>query len=141
MLNCLLVPVAVVIAILSFPGGCDMAEQLRRQLGERIKKLRQANGLTQAQLAEIVGLSDEFVSRIERGAKAPSIETMDKLARTFSVPVRALFDFSSSSNPELGPAAEKLMLLATTASEDNLEVILELAAVAQRHLVGRPDNL
>ena len=63
-----------------------------KQLGMRIKELRVSAGLTQALLAERVQLSDEFVSRLERGIKAASVTTLERIAGALGVDVKDLFD-------------------------------------------------
>lgn len=45
----------------------DKNEQLLQTIGQAIAKYRQASGLTQAQLAEMLGISNDAVSRMERG--------------------------------------------------------------------------
>ena len=72
-----------------------MTSNLQTLLGARIKKLRNSAGLTQAQLAERVDISDEFLSRMERGAKAPSLHTAEKVARALGVSMKELFDFDA----------------------------------------------
>ena len=52
---------------------------VRRVFPARLKRLRQAAGVGQAQLAERVGVSTEFVSRMERGKTLPSLVTLGKL--------------------------------------------------------------
>lgn len=42
--------------------------------------LRQANKMTQEELAECVGLSIESISNIERGIHGPSFDNLEKLA-------------------------------------------------------------
>ena len=44
----------------------DKNEQLLQTIGQAIAKYRQASGLTQAQLAEMLGISNDAVSRMER---------------------------------------------------------------------------
>lgn len=66
---------------------------LKKQLGRRIALLRQKVGLTQAQLAEKVGYSIEFVSLVERGINSPSVEGCGRIAKTLNVSVKDLFDF------------------------------------------------
>ena len=72
-----------------------MTSNLQILLGARIKELRNRAGLTQAQLAERVEISDEFLSRMERGAKAPSLHTAEKVARSLGVSMKELFDFDA----------------------------------------------
>jgi len=54
--------------------------------------LRQAAKLTQAKLAEKSGYSVEFISLVERGINAPSVEGCERIAKTLHVSVKDLFD-------------------------------------------------
>lgn len=56
-----------------------------KAIGTRIKEAREAKGLTQEQLAEIVGLSSTHISVIERGVKAPKLETFIEIANALDV--------------------------------------------------------
>ena len=66
---------------------------LKKQLGKRIAFLRRTAKLTQAQFAEKTGYSIEFVSLVERGINAPSVEGCGRIAKTLKVSVKDLFDF------------------------------------------------
>ena len=66
---------------------------LKKQLGKRIAELRQTAELTQAQFAEKSGYSIEFISLVERGINAPSIDGLERIAKTLRVPVKDLFAF------------------------------------------------
>lgn len=62
-------------------------------LGQRVRKLREANGWTQMELAERTGLSNQSISMIElgkRGAKNPPLSTIQILARAFGITVDEL---------------------------------------------------
>lgn len=63
-------------------------------LGARIKELRKRRGLTQDQLAEQVDLATRYVSQIEVGRNAPSLEVIDNIAHVLGVEIKSLFDFS-----------------------------------------------
>lgn len=54
-------------------------------LGEKVRKLREAQGLTQAKLARQVGLSDSLIAQIETGKAQPSLNTLDRLADVLGV--------------------------------------------------------
>ena len=56
------------------------AEPLAVRLPRNISKQRQALGLTQAQLAERLGVDTETLSRFERGKHLPSLLTLERLA-------------------------------------------------------------
>lgn len=54
-------------------------------IGENIKNLREARGLTQAQLGDAVGVSDKAVSTWESGKREPRMGVVEKLAAFFGV--------------------------------------------------------
>jgi len=64
-----------------------MALSLRRQFGTRLKGIRLERKLTQEQFAELVGISVEFLSLIERGINAPSFEVLEQITKGLRVPV------------------------------------------------------
>lgn len=64
--------------------------KVRRQIGENIRALRKAAGLSQERLAEKADLHPVYISQVERGAKAVSVEALWKLSRALSVPLRDL---------------------------------------------------
>jgi transcriptional regulator with XRE-family HTH domain len=66
---------------------------LKKQLGKRIATLRQTAKLTQAKLAEKSGYSIEFISLVERGINAPSVDGCERIAKTLHISVKDLFDF------------------------------------------------
>lgn len=63
-------------------------------LGTRIKALRQAKGLTQAQLAERCGYEPLTVSRFERGTYAPGIDTLAAIAEVLGITMQDFFSES-----------------------------------------------
>jgi transcriptional regulator with XRE-family HTH domain len=65
--------------------------ELARQFGQEVRTRRRARGLTQAQLAEAAGLSEEWVRRMERGGGTPSFETLEAMGTALGVPVGELF--------------------------------------------------
>ncbi len=54
-------------------------------LGERIIQLRKATGLSQEQLAEIVGVSRQAISKWETDQSIPELEKVLLLSKTFSI--------------------------------------------------------
>jgi len=66
------------------------------RFGTRLRELRVAAGLTQAELAEKAGISVNFISLVERGLKSPTLSTMERLAAALKVPIIELFRFDSA---------------------------------------------
>jgi transcriptional regulator with XRE-family HTH domain len=54
--------------------------------GERIKKFRDAKGLTQEEFSEALGISQSYLAQIETGIRQPSREFLKKLNKVFKVP-------------------------------------------------------
>lgn len=71
------------------------ADGFKRLFGRRLRDLRKAKAHTQEQLAEAVGCSTEYVSRVERGLVSPSFEMIVRLADALGVRPQALFDFEA----------------------------------------------
>lgn len=61
-----------------------------KAIGTRIKEARESKRFTQEQLAEIVGLSTTHISVIERGVKAPKLETFIEIANALDVTADSL---------------------------------------------------
>ena len=66
---------------------------LRKDFGNRLRTIRQERKLPQERFAELVGISVDFLSLIERGINAPSFETLEQMAKRLGLPVKALFQF------------------------------------------------
>ena len=66
---------------------------LRQQFGARLRSIRHGRKLTQEEFAELVAISVDFLSLIERGISAPSFEVLEGMAKALQMPVMDLFDF------------------------------------------------
>ena len=66
---------------------------LRERFGHRLRWIRRDRDLTQEEFAELIGISVDFLSLIERGINAPSFETIDQISERLNVPVTDLFSF------------------------------------------------
>lgn len=67
-----------------------------KTMGELISKNRKAKNMTQAQLAEKMGVTDKAVSKWERNISCPDIALMSKLAETIGVSIAELVDGEKS---------------------------------------------
>ena len=65
------------------------------EIAKNIKKYRNEAGITQAELAEKVGLSHEFIRRIEskKGRKTFTIDTIYKISLALNIDITKLFQF------------------------------------------------
>ena len=61
------------------------------QLGPRIRSLRQARNVTLRELAERAGVTESFLSQVERGVASPSIASVQRIARALGQSIAELF--------------------------------------------------
>ena len=65
-------------------------------LNKILKQIRIFNYLNQAQLSDKISLSRSYISEIETGKKIPSMEVLEKYARTFDIPLSAIMIFAEN---------------------------------------------
>lgn len=62
-----------------------------------VRALRDAAGLTQAELAERIGVTRQTLIAIEQGKYSPSLETAFRIARALETPLDAVFQYPDAS--------------------------------------------
>jgi transcriptional regulator with XRE-family HTH domain len=65
-------------------------------IGERLKQLREARGLSQLELAKRTGINNHSLSNYERGHRKPPLEAQKKLAEFYNVTI----DYLVNGNEE-----------------------------------------
>jgi transcriptional regulator with XRE-family HTH domain len=60
-------------------------------ISDRLRAIREKKDLSQGDIEKRTGLLRGYVSRVENGHTAPSIETLEKMARALEVPMYQLF--------------------------------------------------
>lgn len=66
---------------------------IKKQLGAKIKRLRQKRGLTQEQLAETIDIATRTLCGIENGENFVTAETLEKFLTALNVSISELFAF------------------------------------------------
>jgi transcriptional regulator with XRE-family HTH domain len=69
-------------------------------IGLRLRHFREQKGLSQTDVGEKTGLGRNHISRLETGDSTPSVETAEKFACAFEVPIYQLF-YDGEEPPEL----------------------------------------
>ncbi|MFF2323340.1 helix-turn-helix domain-containing protein [Agrobacterium sp. NPDC058088] len=100
----------------------------RVQLAERLKEARKLAGLSQGQVANLLGLHRPSVSEMEAGNRRVSADELSKLAELYDVSVAWLMgevpDTMDAADPRLQLAAREL----TKLKPEDLERLLKLLA-------------
>jgi XRE family aerobic/anaerobic benzoate catabolism transcriptional regulator len=112
--------------------------------GEKVRTLRERQGVTLKQLAQLSGLSDRYIIQVEQGATNPSLESVLRLALSLQTSVTGLLpdDANNAMAEPLGPARKILHLLEGRSSEqisriaDAVSAFLEPAKGRHIALVG-----
>ena len=65
-------------------------------ISNQIAALRKQHGLTQAALAEAVGVTRQTIIAIEQNRYSPSLETAFRIARVFDVDIEAVFNWTGT---------------------------------------------
>lgn len=69
-----------------------MASAPDSPLGEYIRRQREMQKLSMRQLADLVGISNPYLSQIERGLREPSEKVVDAIARNLELSAEALYE-------------------------------------------------
>jgi putative transcriptional regulator len=103
-------------------------------VGEEVKRLRQAKGWTQEQLAVYAGSSQPTVNLLEAGKRNPSAATLEKLARALEVEVVDLFPKPQTPQPSLEDAAQ------SAAFQEALAVLFQGLARRGRGIIQQSER-
>ncbi len=58
---------------------------MRKLVGRNVGRIRREKGLTQEQLAEVSGFSQQYISGLEQGRRNPTVVTVYELAMALGV--------------------------------------------------------
>jgi transcriptional regulator with XRE-family HTH domain len=115
-------------------------QDIDRHVGARIRERRIMLGLTQQQLADLIGVTYQQAHKYERGINRVSAGRLYEIARVLSVPVSYFFDGldSQSGKPPVGQRERMCLELARNFSqipnERHQEALSQLArALATQH--------
>jgi len=81
------------------------------RLGEIIRRQRELSALSMRQFADLVGISNPYLSQIERGLREPSERVLEGIAKSLQVPVEVLREQAGlhvDDEPETPPVVEAI---------------------------------
>ena len=87
---------------------------------ERIKQLRKKKGISQSELAEVIGVKNNTVSTWERGTRKPDFEALNLLSDYFEVSFEYILGSSDKEEARVKPTQDELDQLALSALADDL---------------------
>jgi transcriptional regulator with XRE-family HTH domain len=91
-----------------------MSQSAEVRIGDRLKFYRQAKGKTQAVVAGLAGVTEDYLSQIERGHKTPTISLLHRFSKILGVRVSELLGESATENDQavlpVGNAVQHAMM-------------------------------
>lgn len=75
---------------------------MRITIGEKIKELRLQKNCTQEELASVLGITGQAVSRWESGSSYPDLEMIPSLANYFQISIDQLFGYDTDRQKRIG---------------------------------------
>lgn len=113
-----------------------MPLNLKTYIGLKLREFRLQRGLTQAELAEKLDKAVETISNIERGSVAPSLETLEAIAKTLKVPLREFFEAAENerqSKLSRRRLEQELVLAAAGLPDKSLRLAIALTKTLAEH--------
>ena len=94
------------ITVYAWPGMARPTNKRPTDFGARLTTARQASGLTQAQLAERLSVSQQMIDYYERRAKNPTADFIRKAASALNVSVDVLLGHQVKNSRKPGPPSQ-----------------------------------
>lgn len=101
-----------------FPIDCKIDTVL---MGERLRRCRNAKQMTMKEFAELCGISERYLADIERGYKAPKLDTLVRIVNAANVSADYLLQDS---------------LLHDESEDGNIQNVLQTLAPEQRKIIS-----
>ena len=100
------------------------------KIGERLKRLRMVNSLTQEELASRADLTKGFISQLENDATSPSIATLKDIVDVFGISMQEFF----SEEPDQDIVFGKDARVQATDDSDDVKVELLVPGAQNREM-------
>ena len=109
-------------------ADCDILQTVKQplsDLGAFIRQQRERSAMSLRKLAEAAGISNPYLSQIERGLRKPSAEILKSIARALSIRAEALYERAGllegtgaiasvreavESDPDLNPGQKQALM-------------------------------
>jgi transcriptional regulator with XRE-family HTH domain len=76
---------------MTYPGGGVESDEVAEAFGQFLLSQRRFANISQRQLAKASGISDSYLSQLERGIYRPSAEVLKTLAKALGIPATVLY--------------------------------------------------
>jgi transcriptional regulator with XRE-family HTH domain len=123
--------------------GRDISRDITNDLkgiGEYIRQQRSSARISLRQLSKLAGVSNPYLSQIERGLRRPSAEILQQIAKGLRISAEALYVQAGILDaPAGGPVADAI-LSATELTERQKQVLLDVYETFRRANAATPEH-
>ncbi|MBB5806386.1 transcriptional regulator with XRE-family HTH domain [Saccharothrix ecbatanensis] len=100
--------------------------ELGRDIGEYIREQRNTAKISLRQLAKLAGVSNPYLSQIERGLRKPSAEILQQIAKGLRISAEALYVEAGILEQREGGALTDAIVTAPDLTERQKQVLLDV---------------
>ena len=114
----------------------DKVAGLGRDIGEYIKQQRSNAKISLRQLSKLAGVSNPYLSQIERGLRTPSAEILQQIARALRISAEALYVRAGILDQRPAGAVTDAVLADPHLTERQKQVLLDVYQSFRREQTG-----
>jgi transcriptional regulator with XRE-family HTH domain len=120
----------------------DKVADLGRDIGEYIKQQRNNAKISLRQLSKLAGVSNPYLSQIERGLRKPSAEILQQIAKGLRISAEALYVQAGILDLPQGGAVVDAVRADTVLTERQKQVLLDIYESFRREnaITQEPEN-
>jgi len=103
----------------------------KKYIAKIIQNARKQKGLKQSELAEMIGISEKHLSKIETGNNYPALNNFLKMVQILDL---SLKDFGLNDNSQLSEQKTYIQKIINTSTEKQLNTYAEVINVLSKHI-------
>ena len=100
--------------------------------GKKLQQIRKAKGLTQEKLAELAGVHEKHISKLELGTYKPSFDTLNKVLTALDLKIDEVGLNLEKVSVNDNPFYIKSVQILNSANDEELEFYYSLLKTAQK---------
>ncbi|MEV8443121.1 helix-turn-helix transcriptional regulator [Actinosynnema sp. NPDC051121] len=118
----------------------EAVADLGRDIGEYIRQQRNTAKISLRQLAKLAGVSNPYLSQIERGLRKPSAEILQQIAKGLRISAEALYVEAGILEQREGGALADAIVTAPDLTERQKQVLLDVYESFRRENTAKADK-
>lgn len=115
----------------------EAVTDLGRDIGEFIREQRNSAEISVRQLAKLAGVSNPYLSQVERGLRKPSAEILQQIAKALRISAEVLYERAGILDAAKGGPIVDSIRAATELSERQKQVLLDVYESFRRENAAR----